>query len=141
MTYRDTTLACPGCGEALDPKNVGDAVIDVCPACGGIWVDWFDGELVEMVRGAPPASSAPLSERGGRHECPRCQRPLASERYLESNAEILRCADCAGAYVPRGSAQAVARYDPESPPPAGALHRLAVLIERWLGWEREQDPG
>ncbi len=141
MSYRDTVLTCPGCAETLDPKNVGDAVIDVCPACAGIWVDWFDGELPAMVRGAPSIPGARAPDRPGRGECPRCHRLLDAERYLESRAEILRCADCAGAFVPRVSARVVAGLSSrESQPPADALQRLGAVLKRWLGWE-ESDAG
>jgi Zn-finger nucleic acid-binding protein len=142
VSYRETAPTCPGCGEALDPKQVGEAVIDVCPACGGIWVDWFDGDLVVMVRGAPGVKGAPPARAPDSPSCPRCHRPLDAERYMESSAQILRCADCAGAFVPHGSARAIAGYDPErkGPPPAtDALSRLSAVLQHWFGWE-EKDP-
>jgi Zn-finger nucleic acid-binding protein len=135
--YRETALACPGCGDVLEPKEVGDAVIDVCVACGGIWVDWFDGDLVVLVRGAPPVPGARVPERPGSASCPRCRRPLDGERYLESRAEILRCGDCAGAFVPRASVSALVMLDPHSQDPEAKqdpLARLALVLQRWLGW-------
>jgi Zn-finger nucleic acid-binding protein len=145
VSYRDTALACPVCSDALDPCEVGEAVIDVCPGCGGIWVDWFDGELVALVRGAPGVPGARAPERAGSSECPRCRRPLDGELYLDSRAEILRCADCAGAFVPRASARVVAGYDADAdgegrPATGDALRRLGAVLKRWLGWE-ESDPG
>jgi Zn-finger nucleic acid-binding protein len=135
--YRETALSCPACKETLDPKEVGDAIIDVCPGCAGIWVDWFDGDLVVMVRGAPAVPGARLPERAGSAGCPRCHRPLAGEQYMESKAEILRCEDCAGAFVPRSSVNAILVLDPEhkdTAVPPDALGRLAETLKRWFGW-------
>jgi Zn-finger nucleic acid-binding protein len=141
--YRETPLLCPGCGETLDPREVGDAIIDVCPACGGIWVDWFDGDLVVMVRGAPPAPGAQIPGAPGSSSCPRCRRALGGERYLESHAEIMRCGDCAGAFVPRGSVSALVMLDPhvheEAPAPHDPLARLALVLRRWLGWKGSEE--
>src|SRR5262249_35620894 len=136
--YRETALTCPGCRETLDPREVGDAIIDVCPACAGIWVDWFDGDLVAMVRGAPGVPDARLPEREGSSACPRCKAPLAMERYLESSAEILRWADCAGAFVPRSSVNAIVVLDPEhkdAAVPEDALGKLVEALKRWFGWK------
>jgi Zn-finger nucleic acid-binding protein len=34
-----TNRACPKCSVKLDPETVDDVVIDVCPSCGGVWLD------------------------------------------------------------------------------------------------------
>jgi Zn-finger nucleic acid-binding protein len=136
-SYRETALTCPACGEALDPAKVGDAIIDVCPACGGLWVDWFDGDLVQMVRGAPHVpDAARVLDRPGRWECPRCHRGLEEESYQGTTADVRRCADCAGVFVPKTSIGAVAHLteaDAPAPPP-DALSKLARTLQRWLGW-------
>jgi Zn-finger nucleic acid-binding protein len=134
--YRENALSCSGCSAALEPKEVAGAVIDVCSTCGGIWVDWFDGDLVEMVRGAGVEAAAP-PERKGTSACPRCQRPLEWERYQESRAEILRCADCSGAFVPGVSVGAIiALAGPGAErAPLDAMSKLAFVLQRWLGWD------
>jgi Zn-finger nucleic acid-binding protein len=140
--YRETSLACPACGDVLEPREVDSAVIDVCAACGGIWVDWFDGDLVVMVRGAPALSGARLPDQPGSASCPRCRRPLDAERYLESQAEILRCGDCAGAFVPRASVSAIVMLEPQDEEPEAKqdpLARLALVLKRWLGWKEPGD--
>ncbi len=132
--YREAALPCPGCGALMEPHDVSDSVIDVCPACAGIWVDWFDGDLAQMVRGAPLARSASAAEARGEQGCPRCRRPLAAERYLGTRAEVLRCADCAGAFVPRDATQAIATAEAAPPPGADdAWPRLVRVLRRWLG--------
>jgi Zn-finger nucleic acid-binding protein len=108
----------------------GGAEIDVCDACGGLWADWFDGELhaiaadaesLRVERGTPlPPPRAPLAGA-----CPRCVEPLAPELYRFSDAregelitgvELFRCAGCLGAFVPRGSAQLLLDRREEGPP-------------------------
>jgi Zn-finger nucleic acid-binding protein len=135
--YRENALSCSGCSGPLEPKEVADAVIDVCAACGGIWVDWFDGDLVEMVRGAPALDGVAAPERAGTSACPRCQRPLEWERYQDSRAEILRCADCAGAFVPRSSVGAIVSLAGPGAerPPLDPMSKLALVLQRWLGWD------
>ena len=38
---------CPKCGETLDLRKVDDVEVDVCGACGGLWLD--KGELEQIV--------------------------------------------------------------------------------------------
>jgi Transcription factor zinc-finger len=131
--YRETALACPVCASMLDPRSVGDAVVDVCPGCAGVWVDWFDGELVLMVKGAAGVTPVGPSGRGD-WACPRCARPLTREGYLDTGAIILRCAECSGAFVPRVAADRLAgRPDPEVPMEKGPLDRLVAVLRTLLG--------
>jgi Zn-finger nucleic acid-binding protein len=130
--YREQALRCPGCAAWLEPTQVDAAMIDACPGCGAIWVDWFDGELPAMARGAP--RSAPSGAGRGEFACPRCRIPLTEERYPGSAADLLRCGDCGGAFVPRASLPSLASASPrdeEAPVPIG-LGRLIALVRRWL---------
>ncbi|MBX3191659.1 MAG: zf-TFIIB domain-containing protein [Labilithrix sp.] len=82
-------------GSGAGPRAEGDeAEVDVCTSCGGVWVDWFDGE-VRMVAAEVLAGEAARASRssGGpgsalRNEayatgaCPRCTRQLVVERYV-----------------------------------------------------------
>ncbi len=93
----------------------------VCDACDGLWIDWFDGEVsaiavekeaARVERGTPPPPRA-SEPPAGPSACPRCARMLIAELYrfadateddLITGVELLRCPECAGAFVPRGSA-------------------------------------
>ena len=139
MTYREAALACPACAAVLVPRQVGEAIIDVCPGCGGIWVDWFDGELSAMVRGAPSAVRSGPRGTGGSGACPRCHCALAADCHLDSQEEIRRCGDCAGAFVPREAAHAIAGLNPErGEAEPGRWGRLAAVLRRWFGWEEKE---
>ncbi|MBX3208978.1 MAG: zf-TFIIB domain-containing protein [Labilithrix sp.] len=117
--YRGVTVRCPGCAAPMRCEAVPSAEIDVCDACGGLWVDWFDGDVhtvaaeVEAARVNRGAALAPGEPNAGARTCPRCTRALelelfrftdASEHELVNGVELLRCPECAGSFVPRSSA-------------------------------------
>lgn len=131
--YRGQPLRCPACATWLDPAQVGEAIIDACPGCGAIWVDWFDGDLPAMARGAPEA--APVGGGRGDMQCPHCKVALDEEQALDPPVELYRCGQCAGALVPRGSIQAIAAAEEigAQKPEATGLGRLVEILRRWLG--------
>ena len=126
MTYREAALACPSCADLLEPKEVGESVIDVCPTCAGIWVDWFDGELDAMVKGGRSAPRDEDREGLGAGACPRCGRALDAELYLDSGVPIRRCGECSGAFVSHASATALTKIE------SGLLARLVAVLRRFL---------
>jgi Zn-finger nucleic acid-binding protein len=123
------------------------AELDVCDACGGLWVDWFDGEIQPLAveaetarldRGMPlPRPRSGVGDpRGG---CPRCGRALvpellrfsdAAEGELVSGVELHRCSECAGSFVPRPSARML--LDRVRDPRAPTLWEVFVVIVRRL---------
>ncbi len=152
--YRGRTVRCPGCSEEMRCEAVPSAEIDVCDACGGLWVDWFDGEVETLAaeaeaarveRGAPPPARAGSAARGGSGVCPRCQQALTTELYRFSDAtddelvtgvELLRCSECAGSFVPRGSAHLL--LDRVREPRAVTLWEAFVArLQRLVGRHRQ----
>lgn len=168
--YRGAAVRCPGCAEPMTVEVLEEAEVDVCASCGGMWVDWFDGEVKrvatevlkgETVRASRPGepSSSLRNEAFATGACPRCTRQLAIERYVvkaevgrtgdrtsistATGADLLRCEECAGVFVPRTSAGLLATLPPdedEQPPPSSAVgpgvlepfpwHRLMAVIRR-----------
>src|SRR3954447_26652042 len=91
--YRGAAVRCPGCAEPMTIEVLEEAEVDVCGACGGMWVDWFDGEVkhvaTEVLAGESSRASRPSaptsslrSEAFATGACPRCTRQLAVERYV-----------------------------------------------------------
>lgn len=133
-------------------QPIPSAEIDICDACGGLWVDWFDGEIHTLAAEAEEAR-----ERGGwgprtatsgaagsgqcSGHCPRCRRPLSAELHRFSDAregelvdgvELFRCPDCAGSFVPRPSAHLL--LDRARQPPTVTLwEALVTLLKRLVG--------
>lgn len=150
-----------------------EAEVDVCGSCGGMWVDWFDGEVKrvatevlksEAVRQSRPGlpSSSLRNEAFATGGCPRCTRQLATERYVvhanvgssgdrtsiatATGADLLRCEECAGVFVPRTSAGLLATLPAdgdEVPPPSSAVgpgvleplpwQRFMAVVRRLIG--------
>ena len=97
--YRGVAIRCPGCAESMRQLSLAkaEAEVDVCDACGGLWVDWFDGEVraiaTETMRVSEPGprpddatktdgrESRPRNEAHAVGACPRCTRQLVNERY------------------------------------------------------------
>lgn len=143
-------------------EAIGEAEVDVCTACGGMWVDWFDGEVRQVAttvlageaarasRETPPTSSL-RNENLATGACPRCMRQLAVERYVvrvdvgpraasrtsvstTTGADLLRCEECAGVFVPRTSAALLATLPPDEEAPPSSTEANAVLEP--LPWQK-----
>ena len=41
-----TRMRCPKCGEPLETMLDREGTIDVCPGCGGVWLDKEKGEVL-----------------------------------------------------------------------------------------------
>jgi Zn-finger nucleic acid-binding protein len=125
-------------------EHTSRAEVDVCDACGGMWVDWFDGdvraiaveaETARVERGTPlppPLGAQPPAPK----HCPRCSQVLSAELYrfadarddeLVAGVEVYRCPECAGAFVPRGSAHLLLDRVKEGPPMT-----LWEVVAAWL---------
>src|SRR5262245_9021834 len=128
--YRGTAIRCPGCAEMMTQQALEECEVDTCGACGGIWIDWFDGEVRQVTAEALIASPPPPksdAERKSRNEaiavgaCPRCTRQLVSERYKldeqVTGADLLRCEDCLGVFVSKSSGEMLAALPPQDEPP------------------------
>lgn len=69
---------------------IEDAELDVCGGCGGLWVDWFDGEVRAVALqaisqdyvGRPSDPSSMHNEASAIGACPRCNQQLVDERYV-----------------------------------------------------------
>jgi Zn-finger nucleic acid-binding protein len=134
--YRASAPLCPSCHQALEAHVIDapNAVVDLCKRCGGVWIDWEDGDLTELAREVPPAPTRVIP-RSGTGACPRCNRRLAVELFL-GTAEVLRCGECAGAFLPYASIGKIAASTPaearDTPDDPGAWARLIGALRRLL---------
>jgi Zn-finger nucleic acid-binding protein len=150
--YRGIAVRCPGCAETMSAEQVGEAEVDVCGVCGGVWLDWFDGEprllatkiVSSGVVGRPSAPESLRNEPRALGACPRCTRQLVAERYTIDNApgakgtatgaELLRCEECAGVFVSRTAAETLATLPADDPPPPSETTPVRILEP--LPWQR-----
>ncbi len=96
-TYRGQPALCPTCGTLMEEIDVGDALVDVCRACRGLWLDWLDGDprhlahrTEETLAEQRPSLAGAADDRatlesagvvGVVHGCPRCRGALTAEDY------------------------------------------------------------
>lgn len=121
MTKRRAPLKCPRCQDDLHEHAIGGITIDICASCGG---HWYDAGELETVRSQGPDQRPPglpsviprwVDAPGKASQCPRCQLPLASQRYAYSSDLVLdRCTTCDGVWID-----------------SGELERMDRLIAEW----------
>ncbi len=145
--YRNAPAKCPACQDLMEARSLSEAMVDTCPRCRGLWVDWFDGELISVVKESAPLSFRPTVDVDPtRCRCPRCDRVLMPETFSGSIL-LLRCEECAGCFVPREAFTALmelelpahSRLDPD-PQKKSAFARLLEAIRRFVGTEVTAPP-
>jgi Zn-finger nucleic acid-binding protein len=135
--YRDVPLMCPACAELMEEREAEEALVDVCPACKGLWIEWFDGELGKVAREMPPMSFPTAATRTPQNGCPSCKRALYEEVAIQRPyVTVARCGECAGAFVTREAFDVLAAHahaDDEPPPDdeeRSLYARLAAFLRR-----------
>jgi Zn-finger nucleic acid-binding protein len=107
---------CPDCRIEMEAQKYYGVVVDVCPACAGVWLD--EGELRALMqvdplillsiddRALPDVQYNP--EEVVQRRCPRCAVLLHPYRYLyESPVELDGCAQCHGIWIDNGELRKV----------------------------------
>ncbi|HEY8076037.1 MAG TPA: zf-TFIIB domain-containing protein [Labilithrix sp.] len=120
--WKGRDVRCPGCAEAMSVEPIEGGDVDLCGACGGIWIDWFDGDpraiatkVVEAgLVGRPSAADALRAQEIAIGACPRCNVQLVAERLQASGSRlqatrVMRCEACAGCFVSREAAEEIAK--------------------------------
>lgn len=104
-----TNLTCVKCTSVLDQATFEGLEVDLCPRCGGLWLD--RGEITRAARlpeseisrlrgllldssGPPPLASTHLVP------CPACSGSLAE--VLLGNVHVDYCSSCHGIFLDRG---------------------------------------
>jgi Zn-finger nucleic acid-binding protein len=101
-------LTCVKCTSVLDKARVGDVEVDLCPSCGGLWLD--HGEIERLGRGksedlarlrsALTGSGAPDSPSETTTACPACPGQLNVVVLGPVNVEY--CNKCHGIFLDKG---------------------------------------
>ncbi|NUP12294.1 MAG: zf-TFIIB domain-containing protein [Polyangiaceae bacterium] len=140
MNYRNAVLRCPGCGGQLEEQIRRALRIEACSACGGMFIDWLDGEVREVVNrvATPPAASEQHDGDAGDGACPRCGIALHSESIGDPTADILRCGSCAGAFVSLSAFRLLRSAEDENDGSADdpILTRVLDALERIVTFRR-----
>jgi Zn-finger nucleic acid-binding protein len=99
---------CVKCTSILDRTTVGEVEVDLCPSCGGLWLD--AGELERIGRGsaedlfelnqALTGSPTPESPSETQQSCPAC--PGTLKQIKLGNVQIDFCTQCQGMFLDKG---------------------------------------
>ena len=100
-------ITCVRCNSVLDKKTVGAIEVDLCPSCGGLWLD--RGEL-ERLNGVPRDAVDTLRQAltGGQQAgvsptqtaCPTCPGMLVQVKL--GRIQIDCCNQCRGVFLDKG---------------------------------------
>lgn len=98
---------CVKCNSILDQAHVGDIEVDLCPACGGLWLDHGEIErlfslpshdLDELRHALTGGAQAGISD--AHLACPACPGQLVEARFGRILVEV--CRRCRGLFLDRG---------------------------------------
>lgn len=88
-----TARSCPRCARPLEARVLARTELDVCPKCGGFWLD--HGELAKLLeRKAKPepfAVTGPAPNLAAPVACLGCGRPMTRERHPIGDVQVDRC--------------------------------------------------
>jgi Zn-finger nucleic acid-binding protein len=138
--YREQLRVCPECGTPMDAVPVNgdpnDASVqveaDVCGKCGGIFLEFFDGEPSAISRGM--LKSGGLARSGaastGELVCPDCAAPMVRKAYLDQGPELARCEQCLAVFLAPDDVESLARLE-LAPEPSEKPSWLDRLL-RWI---------
>jgi Zn-finger nucleic acid-binding protein len=125
-------MVCPACSGALAPLTAAGVTVDVCAACGGVWLD--PGELQALPGAHAALLSGRLTGAGNRPvpgPCPRCL--VALDARTLNDVVIDQCPRCHGLWCDAGELAAVRRASGRGDPARTlpALQRVAQeLVDR-----------
>jgi len=81
---------------ALRAMNARGSV-DVCDQCGGVFLEFFDGEPGALAREVTQhlrRRVSPLRVGGDPYACPDCRRHMDVHPYLDVGPNLARCSGC-----------------------------------------------
>lgn len=100
-------LTCVKCTSVLDRSKIDEIEVDLCPACGGLWLD--HGEIERLGGGTPAAmdglrkaltggAKADLSDTTT--SCPACPGTLKELQLGPVHVDY--CSQCKGLFLDKG---------------------------------------
>lgn len=90
------------------------AKVDVCDACGGVFLGYYDGEPSMVARALAKKLDdrlEPTRTRTYQPTCPGCDRTMELLEYLQDDGPpLFRCPGCMAAFVTPAQRRAAARF-------------------------------
>jgi Zn-finger nucleic acid-binding protein len=101
-------LTCVKCTSVLDKARIGDVEVDLCPSCGGLWLD--HGEIERIGRGKTEEMDKLRTALTGRTQpdpasettasCPACPGQL--KEVVLGPVHVDYCTKCHGVFLDKG---------------------------------------
>src|SRR5689334_4834511 len=104
-----TNLTCVKCTSVLDRATFEGLEVDLCPRCGGLWLDRGeitraarlpDGELSRLRELLEQSDGPPPLPTDDKVPCPACDGTLTE--VLLGNVHVDYCSSCHGIFLDRG---------------------------------------
>ncbi len=106
---------CVRCTSVLDKATISDVEVDLCPSCGGLWLD--AGELERLGRGDASALTELRQALGGSESpepasetespCPACSAELHQTKVASVTVDF--CPSCKGVFLDKGELDAAVK--------------------------------
>ena len=100
-------ITCPKCNAVLQPVEAAEIKADVCPGCGGVWLDRGELEqlygtwgIVEIDRASKGQRAVPPSTPAVDLCCPSCTATLLTLEV--AGVALDGCPGCGGLWLDRG---------------------------------------
>lgn len=119
--HRDTPLDCCGCGAAMTPRRLEDALFDECDRCGGLWlcpatVASVRSQAEARARLRPfdlmpkSAGSGAKAPGGGYRRCPVCARHMNRSNYARGAGVVVDVCKDHGSFFDQGELTRIFRF-------------------------------
>jgi hypothetical protein len=119
------------------------AGIDLCERCGSVFVEFFDGEPVEISRVlSGHLAAAAAIERPAVLLCPDCQKEMVLRPYLDTGPEVARCESCLALFATPDDLRALCAIEVEEAEPSWLTRtvlRLRSLFDPTVLWAKTDD--
>jgi Zn-finger nucleic acid-binding protein len=128
-------LCCVKCNSILDRATFQGLEVDLCPECGGLWLDRGEitraarlpenelGRLREQLQGSSGPPPVPTENKA---PCPACDGTLAE--VMLGTVHVDYCGSCHGIFLDRGELEAAIEAVRARGGKVSADHVLAAAI-------------
>jgi Zn-finger nucleic acid-binding protein len=111
----------------------GRGSIDLCDQCGGVFLEFFDGEpagLSREITAHLTGFDSPLRVGGAPPSCPDCDRHMDVYPYLGEGPNLARCNRCMAVFATPEQIRALSNFRIIEDAPSWAERALAA-VRRW----------